>query len=130
MRKARESTRSDVQEQTDDTSSHSTQQTAIIRPRGGAHHHRRSETPAENGSPAPPDLRTDTTGGASDNANTGSAAAPEKFPRRDFRPPEAPPAPAVLPPTNDRRAPATVISESGALNLKALKGAKITELAN
>src|SRR5207248_8948637 len=100
MRKARESARSDIQEQTDDTSSQSTQQTAIIRPRGGAHH-RRSEAPVENGSQAPPDLTPEAGGTAPENASNGSAASPEKYPRRDFGPPAAPPAPAVLPPAPD-----------------------------
>src|SRR2546423_488299 len=130
MRKARESARSDIQEQTDETSSHGAQPTAIIRPRGGAHHTRRSEAPADNGSQAPPDLKPETSRTVPENASNGSTASPEKYPRRDFGPPEAPPPAAVPPPVIDRRAPAAVISETGALNLKALKGAKITELAH
>jgi transcription termination factor Rho len=147
MRKAREPARSEIPEQTDETSSQGTQQTAIIRSRGSAHpHHRRGEAPAEPGSaPAeldqrsnpperierrelradgsnPPErierreLRADGSGTASEAASNGASAPSAQ--------------PAVLPPAPNRQAPATVISETGALNLKALKGAKITELAH
>ncbi len=85
--------------------------TAIVRTRGGHHPHAHHPVrPPDNGS-------SEAAVEAGANGATRTEAAPAA--------PIAPP----LSPQADRRAPASIISESGTLNLKALKGAKITELA-
>jgi transcription termination factor Rho len=145
MRKARESAKSENHEQTDELSSRSTQQTPITRPRAsGPHHHRRE---AATGAASAPDgveikpeaipVVTDTdtpangavAGAASAPATAASLDSGPKIERRNFDMATAVSAP-VSPVSNDRHLPAIIVSDSGALNLKAVKGAKITELAH
>jgi transcription termination factor Rho len=113
--------------------------TAIVRPRGGPRHH-----PAAAGNGAPGEGPVDTPA----NGAPREAGEPRREPRPDLREDRGarddrgqredrgqrdndrprPQAPSQAP-LGERRAPVSIISENGALNLKALKGAKITELA-
>ncbi len=123
--------------------------TAIVRTRSGAHHHRREpdhrrEPAAETASAQevaevkaeanPAAAETATNGTAVAAASATAAASPEPGPkveRREFKTPgESAPLPPASPVSNGRQLPPTIVSETGALNLKALKGAKITELAH
>ena len=121
------------------------QQTAIVRTRSGAHHHHRREPAAEPASAqegaevkaeASPAAAETATNGAAIGAASAMAAAvsPESRPkveRREFKVPgESTPMAPASPVGNGQHLPPSIVSETGALNLKALKGAKITELAH
>ncbi len=83
--------------------------TAIVRPRGSHHHQHRPAGDAGNGG------RRDN-GEVRENGAAGANGAARV---------SAPQAPPPIP-----KEPVSIVSESGTLNLKALKGAKITELAH
>ena len=126
-------------------SAQSPQATAIVRTRSGAHHHPRREPAAEAASAqdvadvkteaSPSSIETATNGGAIAPDSTQVAPiSPEPRPKPDGRNLEtaaaSPPAAPASSLGNGRHLPPTIVSETGALNLKALKGAKITELAH
>jgi transcription termination factor Rho len=145
MRKAREPAKNEFHEQVDETSSQGTQpmattrypkraladdtdqssaqgapQTAIVRTRSGTHHHHRREPAAEAASAQEgAEVKTQANPDAAETTTNGAAIAAASAP-------EAPASPV----SNGRHLPQTIVSETGALNLKALKGAKITELAH
>jgi transcription termination factor Rho len=145
MRKAREPAKNEFHEQVDETSSQGTQpmattrypkraladdtdqssaqgapQTAIVRTRSGTHHHHRREPAAEAASAQEgAEVKTQASPDAAETTTNGAAIAAASAP-------EAPASPV----SNGRHLPQTIVSETGALNLKALKGAKITELAH
>jgi transcription termination factor Rho len=124
--------------------------TPIVRTRSGPHHHRREagtqmrsaqegteaktsapsgETEVPTNGTAPPEIPARTAVEAS-----AQPANIESRPRTDGRDLKMPEESASLPPAsavvNGRQLPPAIVSETGALNLKALKGAKITELAH
>jgi transcription termination factor Rho len=119
------------------------QQTAIVRSRGGPHHHHRRESAAEATS-GHAEAEAKTEAGATEMVTDGATAAlaPPSVPRtsaeshpqpdrRNFESgPTAAPMTPVSPASNGRHLPPGIVSDAGALNLKALKGAKITELAH
>jgi transcription termination factor Rho len=145
MRKAREPAKNEFHEQVDETSSQGTQpmattrypkraladdtdqssaqgppQTAIVRTRSGTHHHHRREPAAEAASAQEgAEVKTQASPGAAETTTNGAVIAAASAPEA--------PASSV---SNGRHLPQTIVSETGALNLKALKGAKITELAH
>ncbi len=145
MRKAREPAKNEFHEQADETSSQGTQpmattrypkramaddadqssahvpqQTAIVRTRSGPHHHHRREPATEAASVQEgAEAKAETSHGAAETATNGAALAAASAP-----------VPPANPVSNGRYLPPTIVSETGALNLKALKGAKITELAH
>jgi transcription termination factor Rho len=135
MRKVRDSVKNESQEQADEISSQGTQPAAIVRPRGGGHHRPRREwrtetqsTPAPTNGPSngidEPSRASEvpaTEGVSETHVNGSTVSHPASLPPGNDR---------HVPAANERHLPATVISETGALNLKALKGAKITELAH
>jgi transcription termination factor Rho len=119
------------------------QQTGTVRTRSGAHHHHRREPAAEG--PSVQDgsaFKTEAGARTAESAingnpvSTAAASATASNPdsrsveTRSFDAPASPAGAPASPVTNGRHLPATIISETGALNLKALKGAKITELAH
>ena len=127
----------------DQGSAQGPQQTAIVRSRSGPHHHHRREPAADAGSAQEgPEVKPET--GADEVVINGVAPAaapavvgpsgPESPPQTDRRNFETATPPAAVTPastvSNGRHLPPTIVSETGALNLKALKGAKITELAH
>jgi transcription termination factor Rho len=130
MRKAREPAKNEFQEQVNEASSPGTQPTAIVRPRV---HRREFKLPPEAPpAPAVPD-------GSDESVRSVQIASSEVVSSEVASEPSingavgatSSPAPPVAPPaSNDRHLPPTIVSETGALNLKALKGAKITELAH
>jgi transcription termination factor Rho len=127
----------------DQGSAQGPQQTAIVRSRSGPHHHHRRDPAAEaasqqEGPEAKTEARADevVTNGVAPAAAPASVApsnpeSPPQIDRRNFET-ATPPAPVTpaSPVSNGRHLPPTIVSETGALNLKALKGAKITELAH
>lgn len=117
------------------------QQTATVRTRSGAHHHHRREPVAEASSPQEgSEAKTESGSRGAETATNGNASpttapplSPEsraKVETRSFDSPASPTGAPASPVTNGRHLPPTIVSETGALNLKALKGAKITELAH
>jgi transcription termination factor Rho len=128
----------------DQGSAQGPQQTTIVRSRSGPHHHHRRE-PAADAPSAQGGPTAKSEAGAGETVINGAApaaaasasvasAGAESRPQADRRnfetaTPSAPITPAG--PVNDgRQLPTTIVSDTGALNLKALKGAKITELAH
>jgi transcription termination factor Rho len=129
----------------DQGSAQGPQPTAIVRTRSAAHHHPRREPAVEAASaPEGAEVKTEASPGGAETPANGAAPMADSAPmaparsesslkttRHDFDP-----AKASAPTTpssalgNGRQLPPTIISETGALNLKALKGAKITELAH
>jgi len=120
------------------------QQTTIVRTRSGAHHHHRREPAAEMlSAPEGAEVKPEASFGEAETATNG-VAMPEKFAPPSAISPESSPqierrnleTSAPTPPMsassagNGRQLPPTIVNETGALNLKALKGAKITELAH
>ncbi len=158
MRKAREPAKSEFHGQVDETSTQGAQpiaanrypkrtladdpdqpsaqvpqQTAVVRSRSGAHHHHRRESATD--APGP---RQTPAASAEAEAPADSAPPPVQGQPPDLRPrtdrrngelsvSAGTPTSVV---SNGRQFSPTIVSESGALNLKALKGAKITELAH
>jgi len=118
---------------------------AIVRTRSGSHPHHRRETMAE-GPPVPDgiEVKAEVSSAQPETATNGASTIVPEAPitpanvesrpkpeRRNFDLAAAPaPAPTAPMVGNDRHLPPTIVSETGALNLKALKGAKITELAH
>ena len=119
------------------------QQPGTVRTRSGAHHHHRRESTGE----APSlqersDVKTGTGSRPAENATNGNAVpaappapplSPDSRSQVEMRNLDVPTSPAGAPASsvsNGRHLPTTIVSETGALNLKALKGAKITELAH
>jgi transcription termination factor Rho len=114
------------------------------RSRSSVHHHHRREPVAEAALPPPgAEATTEAASGAAEMVTNGAAtvvapplpaANTESVTRGDQGSFEtsAPSVPATPPSpvSNGRQLPSTIVSETGALNLKALKGAKITELAH
>jgi transcription termination factor Rho len=119
----------------------------VVRTRSGTHHHRREAAPEPSSPPEPQmvEVKTETFAGPQETAVSANGAAAAttaeaapmtvesrpKLDRSDLEPAKvlAPTVPGT-PVSNGRHLPPTIISETGALNLKALKGAKITELAH
>jgi transcription termination factor Rho len=126
------------------------QQTPLVRTRSGPHHHRReagtqmrsvqegteaktpaasAETEAPTNGAAPPEIPVRT--GVEASAQPANTESRPGMDRRDFKMPGESLQPSQgSAATNGRQLPPTIVSETGALNLKALKGAKITELAH
>jgi transcription termination factor Rho len=118
-------------------------QTAIVRTRSGAHHHHRRDPAADMPLAQDAEIRTEavssdaetlTNGGAMPEKSASAVPVnPESSPQMERRNMDMP---SLTSPTptgpvgNGRHLPPSIVSETGALNLKALKGAKITELAH
>ena len=109
MSKGRGPARNEPAEQVEEPSVQPASQTAIVRPRDRSHH-----PGGTNGA------STRTTHANGDDTAARSEANGDR-PPRDAAPPAPPPI---------ERPRQEIISDTGALNLKALKGAKITELAH
>jgi len=119
MGKVRGSAKGEAHEQTEEAPAQGTPTPATVRTRGGNAHHSNANT-----------INSGVESTTESRANGAAGAAIHRPPPP---PPPSPPqavAPAATMPGPDRRGPTEIVSESGALNLKALKGAKITELAH
>jgi transcription termination factor Rho len=114
----------------------------LVRTRSSAHHHHRRES----ADVTPPTDANETTPEASPGASapetaingsaaplpssSASAETPPRMERRSFDGSTQASGTHPASVSNGRHLPPTIVSETGALNLKALKGAKITELAH
>jgi transcription termination factor Rho len=118
--------------------------TAVVRTRSGIHHHHRRDAaaappPAQEGMEVKTEVNPDAVETAPNGVTVPETSPPAvpigpegrpKIERRNFDTSVTAPVLPAGPAGDGRQLPPTIVSETGALNLKALKGAKITELAH